>query len=338
MAFGRAALLLVLLGSVPMGLTAAGQDRPPQTLEYVVRVGDTLFSISRRFEVSVEALKAANGLTEERIDVGQTLVVPLPPNEIDDIEAPQAMPPDVPERDTTEVPGGTAADTAGVAVADSLVAQPEVELGHLELSLGQSLYDVAFATGIPVDSLLKLNPGIDTFLPDSARLVVPAEYASLQYTVKPGDTLFRIAREVGTTVDAIRSANALSGDVIHVGQVLTVPSARLAGRPASEPPVIAEGEARVYLDRFAGRLTASGRPYDPDAYTVSHRDLPIGSIVLLSVPGTDRRTFAQVTDRLPGSVSYLMDASEAVMSALGADEESNLRVELRVVRYGDSRP
>lgn len=44
------------------------------------------------------------------------------------------------------------------------------------------------------------------------------------YTVRVGDTLWRIAREYDTTVDAIASANALEGASIQPGQELVIPS------------------------------------------------------------------------------------------------------------------
>jgi LysM repeat protein len=50
----------------------------PAAAVYVVRFGDTLFSIARRFGVSVPALMAANGLTTNNIPVGLQLVIPAP--------------------------------------------------------------------------------------------------------------------------------------------------------------------------------------------------------------------------------------------------------------------
>ncbi len=43
---------------------------------YVVKMGDTLYSIARRYGTTVEALMSANGLTSYRIEVGQTLQIP----------------------------------------------------------------------------------------------------------------------------------------------------------------------------------------------------------------------------------------------------------------------
>lgn len=58
---------------------------------------------------------------------------------------------------------------------------------------------------------LLLSPTLE---PDDAR-----------YTVEPGDTLFQIARKHKTTVELIRTANRLSGDLIRAGQILKIPRA-----------------------------------------------------------------------------------------------------------------
>lgn len=43
------------------------------------------------------------------------------------------------------------------------------------------------------------------------------------YTVKSGDSLGKIARELGSKVDWIRNANRLSSDIIYPGQELFIP-------------------------------------------------------------------------------------------------------------------
>ncbi|TDU62521.1 LysM domain-containing protein [Prosthecobacter fusiformis] len=43
------------------------------------------------------------------------------------------------------------------------------------------------------------------------------------YTVRPGDTLWRIADKHSTSINALKSANRLTGEVITVGQTLVIP-------------------------------------------------------------------------------------------------------------------
>jgi len=44
--------------------------------EYAVRSGDTLWLLSRRYGTTVEAIRSLNGLTSDRLDVGQILRIP----------------------------------------------------------------------------------------------------------------------------------------------------------------------------------------------------------------------------------------------------------------------
>ena len=47
------------------------------TLTHLVVKGDTLFSIARRYGISVDRIKAANNLEDDTIKLGQTLTIPV---------------------------------------------------------------------------------------------------------------------------------------------------------------------------------------------------------------------------------------------------------------------
>ncbi len=52
------------------------QDNNTASKTYTVKTGDTLWSIAKSFDVSVNDLKAANNLTSNLLSVGQTLTIP----------------------------------------------------------------------------------------------------------------------------------------------------------------------------------------------------------------------------------------------------------------------
>ena len=55
----------------------AGLATPtPEAITYVVQRGDTLFEIAQRFNTTIEAIRQANNLVGNRIDVGQVLLIP----------------------------------------------------------------------------------------------------------------------------------------------------------------------------------------------------------------------------------------------------------------------
>jgi hypothetical protein len=57
-------------------VTPNSTPSPGQGTVHIVQRGDTLYSLARRYGTTVAAIRAANGLTADRINVGQRLVIP----------------------------------------------------------------------------------------------------------------------------------------------------------------------------------------------------------------------------------------------------------------------
>lgn len=74
---GEAMAGLQTLAGQAAGPTPAPPPAAGPTIYVVVR-GDTLYSIARRFGTTVDAIKAANGLTSNLIHAGQQLIIPDP--------------------------------------------------------------------------------------------------------------------------------------------------------------------------------------------------------------------------------------------------------------------
>lgn len=54
----------------------SGQSAAPGEQTHIVQSGETLYSLSRRFGVTVDQIKQRNGLTGDVIRVGQQLIIP----------------------------------------------------------------------------------------------------------------------------------------------------------------------------------------------------------------------------------------------------------------------
>ncbi|WP_300773592.1 LysM peptidoglycan-binding domain-containing protein, partial [uncultured Acetatifactor sp.] len=81
--------------------------------------------------------------------------------------------------------------------------------------------------GTTVEAIKSLNGLTGDALDVGQVLRIPAAQSGpsyTEYTVRPGDSLWQIARRYGTTVEAIKSLNGLTSDLLSIGQVLRIPA------------------------------------------------------------------------------------------------------------------
>ncbi len=152
---------------------------------YTVVSGDSLYNIARKFNTTVDELKKINGLTSDILSIGQTLIIPT------DVE------PETPEYITYTV------------------------------KAGDSLYKIAYEFDTTVDEIKKLNNLSTTLLQIGQQLKIPTisnipNY--IDYIVKSGDSLYRIAMTYNTTVDEIKRVNNLTSNLLSIGQQLKIPN------------------------------------------------------------------------------------------------------------------
>lgn len=116
--------------------------------------------------------------------------------------------------------------------------------------------------------------------------------------------------------------------------LLLLAPACLHGRPAAGP-VEEVGLASWYADRFHGRPTASGQPYDKAALTCAHRSAPFGARLRITDLETGRSVVVTVNDRGPHVAGRVVDLSRAAAERLGLTGRGLARV--RVERMGPDR-
>lgn len=126
---------------------------------------------------------------------------------------------------------------AVAATATPVPAETVVRVGSPSPVTGAG----AGATPASAETPTPVPPAVPTRLPTPTPVPPVATAAPAQpsggtvYVVQAGDTLFSIAVRFGTTVEAIRQANNLTGDTIYVGQNLVIPG---GGVPAVGTPTV----------------------------------------------------------------------------------------------------
>ncbi len=91
---------------------------------------------------------------------------------------------------------------------------------------GDSLWLIAQRFQTTVDAIKQLNGLTSNLLNVGQVLKIPSVQSApyIEYTVRPGDTLWLLSRRYDTTVDAIKQLNGLSSDMLSIGQVLRIPA------------------------------------------------------------------------------------------------------------------
>ena len=197
-------------------------QKPLLWQQYTVRNGDSLASIAKRNNLSVEELKALNQLRSHKLRSGQVLSL----NSLRQDTSNSAREPQ------RNVPSSTATHRYRVKSGDnlwSIAKQQNVAVKDLQrwnqlqghnLKLGQQLLlqapsNRAVALASKSLSSKKSQPAAPT-----------AREAVTYYKVKKGDSLYLIAKRFDVPLEQLQRWNPKAGHALKLGQTLTVKQAR----------------------------------------------------------------------------------------------------------------
>lgn len=185
--------------------STSNQTPQSTTDTYTVQSGDTLWGIANTHDTTVNNLKQINDLTSDTIYVGQVLKLK--------------------QRSTTQ--------------QESSQPSQSNSSDFYTVKAGDSLWKIAMGNDLTVSHLKQMNNLTTNTIYVGQQLRIKEGQTNSQasqsnsqtnqssqnagtYTVKAGDTLWGIANNHDTTVNALKQNNHLSSDTIYVGQVLSL--------------------------------------------------------------------------------------------------------------------
>ena len=160
---------------------------PYNVNKYIVKKGDTLYSISNKYNVSVNELKQVNNLTKDILNIGQSLIIPT----------------------NAKIEEVTDYETYIVNKGDSLYS--------IAKKFNVKVDDLIKINNL-TNNTLSINQQL--LIPQGKSLI---EEVYSKYVVKLGDTLYSISNKYGVSVDKIKEINNLTSNVLYIGQVLNIP-------------------------------------------------------------------------------------------------------------------
>lgn len=239
---------------------------PEGTVEitHEVRPGDTLTAIALRYDVTVDEIVQANGLTNPNmIYVGQMLIIPRQDETGQQVHIVQVGESLAMIARRYGVSTEDIIATNGLADVNSIYAGQRLiipgvtgvptdisDYATYTVKRGDSLYRISLVFGVSVDDLLAANnlpspnaiyaglvlripaPGGSTTETTEAAPDAGGDTGGHTYMVQAGDTLASIAISFNVTVDGLVAANGLaSANRIYPGQTLNIPEPGATARP-----------------------------------------------------------------------------------------------------------
>lgn len=202
---------------------------------YIVQPGDTLYGISKQFGVTVEEIKLENNLTSDTVGVGQVLKIPtILTTSLYVVKKGDTLYSIATRYGTTvnELMKVNNLTSTSLSVGQQLnipISGDETGNNYVlySVKVGDNLYSIAKKNNTTVDAIKELNGLTSNLLSIGQQLKIPISVSTTPedyqtYTVRSGDTLYKIANIYGMSVDELIQINNLTTTNLTVGQVLKV--------------------------------------------------------------------------------------------------------------------
>jgi rare lipoprotein A len=136
-----------------------------------------------------------------------------------------------------------------------------------------------------------------------------------------------------TSLVAVRAQTAASAAAPAAAKpTAAAPAAVPAAAPAAAATAdVSEGKLAHYGRKFAGRKTASGERFNPNAMTMAHKSLPFGTKVKVTNLANKRSVVVRVNDRGPSTPDRVGDLSTGAARKIGATKAGVINAKLEVV-------
>ena len=216
----------------------AGVSYSPANMEgyYIVKKGDSLWSIASKNNTTVDNIKKLNNLSSNNLSVGQVLKLSydaenedIKENNIYTVKKGDSLWLIANKYGTTvdELKSANNLKSNTLSIGQTLII-PEKKENTNKISYvvkkGDSLWLIANKYDTTVEKIKSTNNLKSNTLSIGQVLVIPSSSEFITYTVKKGDSLWLIANKYNTTVDNIKKLNNLSSNNLQINQKLILPA------------------------------------------------------------------------------------------------------------------
>ncbi|MEX0607989.1 MAG: LysM peptidoglycan-binding domain-containing protein [Balneolaceae bacterium] len=298
-----------------------------QKSTYEIQQGETLYSISKKLNVTIAELTQWNSLNSNNISVGQQLVYFENKESAETIESP-------PE------PSGSLISTSSSADNTSYVVKSGDNLYSISREHNMTLEQLKGLNNLENDNIsvgqklavkkVSVAPSVSMFAAESS----PQGIFTV-YKIEQSESLNDILIRFKLTTEEFEALNPeIDITALNRGQEVTIllPPSRNYSNPYLQKANLQDlGEvaAIMYNTSELGKSTTNGELYDPNALTAAHSNIALGSIIFVENQATGKGVYVQVNDRITGAGLKL---SSHAFRTLGLDQNTQPAVTI----YTDS--
>jgi LysM repeat protein len=318
-------------------------DDGKKVVQYKIKAGDTYYSIGKRYHIKPEAIMKYNGFKKATLTIGKVIDVPTSMSFKGSSKA----------KETADEPKKESAKEKKERLAQEAKEEREKKKHKHAADDNDETTDEPVSPKVdPVPVEPKpIQQAVQPPVQQPVQQPVQNNTPPFQYKVSAGETLYAISKRFNTTVDALTSLNNLTSTNIQPGQLLMVQSGNAAAPAQTQPqqsvvavnpnPIVKRDSTSVVIinkdsvdrhlnaNRFGlfeknekGVATWMDDPgLDPNKKLVLHRTAPIGTVIKITNPMTNRTTFAKVVGRFTDNEStkdVIIVMTKNVADALGA--------------------
>ncbi|MDX1761507.1 MAG: LysM peptidoglycan-binding domain-containing protein [Christiangramia sp.] len=204
---------------IPVSASKSGDkaETASQFVEHKVKQKETLYSLSKEYNVSVDDIKRYNKqLYSKELQMGETIRIPVGGSS------------------ASEDSGSLIADNTSKPAVPSKPAKTQITSTREHIVLPkETKYGIARKYGMTLKELDALNPKVEVLQPgmmirvgtdvleDEPVIITDDRFRF--YEVQPQETLFSLTRRFGVSADSLKQLNPALKDGLKFGMVLKVP-------------------------------------------------------------------------------------------------------------------
>jgi peptidoglycan endopeptidase LytF len=326
-----------------------GSDPTPKAnnvteIEYTIKAKDNLNMLAEKFGTTVDAIKSLNGLKSINLQIGQVLKIPT-----NQSIAQNNSPVDTPPKEV-EKAGGEEVDNT--SIEHTIKAKENLNL--IAEKYGTTVEEIKRLNGLTSNNLrigqvLKIkgeNKNVTTEpITPIVTMPVPKTQVkqevttnvadgNLEHIVLAGETIYSIASKYNQTTYQLKTANNLTSNEVSVGQKLIIKGPRSVaasngeeetgnGNTIKDPSLRGAPSSYgiIQIEEKGRGVWIADPDLDPTKMLVLHRTAPVGTIIKVTNPMSNRSAFAKVVGKFTENEStkdVIIVMTKAVADAVGA--------------------